>query len=53
MYLNEEQIESVAYAFHLRSVGASAAEDNRFGREYGVVFRVGRQVGSGRSNRSS
>jgi hypothetical protein len=39
LHLNEEQIESVAYAFYLRSVGGSAAEANRFGREYGVTFR--------------
>ncbi|MFF7358547.1 MULTISPECIES: DUF6417 family protein [Streptomyces] len=38
LYLNEEQIASVAYAFYLRSVGGSGAEANRFGREYGVVF---------------
>ncbi|MGW7821809.1 DUF6417 family protein [Streptomyces puniciscabiei] len=38
LYLNEEQVASVAYAFYLRSVGGSGAEANRFGREYGVVF---------------
>ncbi|MGW5433182.1 DUF6417 family protein [Streptomyces sp. NPDC004059] len=39
LHLNDDQIESVAYAFYLRSVGGSAAEANRFGREYGVTFR--------------
>ncbi|MEV6057721.1 DUF6417 family protein [Streptomyces sp. NPDC052107] len=39
LHLNEAQIESVAYAFYLRSAGGSAAEANRFGREYGVTFR--------------
>ncbi|MGW7824511.1 DUF6417 family protein [Streptomyces puniciscabiei] len=38
LYLNKQQIASVAYAFYLRSVGDSGAEANRFGREYGVVF---------------
>ncbi|MGW2426185.1 hypothetical protein ACWC0C_44500 [Streptomyces sp. NPDC001709] len=32
LYLNGEQIESVAYAFYLRSVGGSCVEANRFGR---------------------
>ncbi|MGW2707089.1 DUF6417 family protein [Streptomyces sp. NPDC001340] len=39
LYLNEEQIESVAYAFYLRSVGGFGAEANRFGREYSITFR--------------
>ncbi|WP_433455248.1 DUF6417 family protein [Streptomyces sp. CA-142005] len=39
LHLNEEQIESVAYAFYVRSVGGSTAEANRFGREHGVTFR--------------
>jgi hypothetical protein len=39
LYLNEEQIESAAYAFYPRAMGGSVAETNRFGREYGVVFR--------------
>ncbi|MFF7358665.1 MULTISPECIES: hypothetical protein [Streptomyces] len=29
-YLNLEQIESVAYAFYLRSMGGSVTEANRF-----------------------
>lgn len=40
LYLNEEQVASVAYAFYLRSVGGSGAEANRFAREYGVAFRT-------------
>jgi hypothetical protein len=38
LYLDEEQIESVAYALYLRSVGGSVAEANRFARQYGVAF---------------
>ncbi|MER6565126.1 DUF6417 family protein [Streptomyces sp. NPDC001093] len=45
LYLTSEQIESVAYAFYLRFMGGSAAEANRFAREYGVVFHS-RPVGS-------
>ncbi|MFI6359293.1 DUF6417 family protein [Streptomyces sp. NPDC050743] len=44
--LTAEQIESVAYAFYLRSMGGSVAEANRFGREYGVVFHADRLTGS-------
>ncbi|MFD8393941.1 DUF6417 family protein [Streptomyces sp. NPDC059680] len=40
LYLNEEQIASVAYAFYLYSVGGSVAEANRFAREYGVAFHT-------------
>ncbi|MGW2492340.1 DUF6417 family protein [Streptomyces sp. NPDC001606] len=36
--LDEEQVESVAYAFYLRSMCGSTAEANRFARQYGVVF---------------
>ncbi|MGW5433230.1 DUF6417 family protein [Streptomyces sp. NPDC004059] len=32
--LNSEHIESVAYAFHLRSMAGSVTEANRFAREY-------------------
>ncbi|MGW7824854.1 DUF6417 family protein [Streptomyces puniciscabiei] len=39
LYLDEEQIESVAYALYLRSVGGSVAEANHFARQYGVTFR--------------
>ncbi|MGW7823888.1 DUF6417 family protein [Streptomyces puniciscabiei] len=34
--LGAEQIESVAYAFYLRSVAGCVAEANRFAHEYGV-----------------
>ncbi|MGW7821947.1 DUF6417 family protein [Streptomyces puniciscabiei] len=43
--LNEEQIESVAYAFYLRAMGGSAGEANRFAREYGVAFHADRATG--------
>jgi hypothetical protein len=45
LYLDEEQIESVAYTLYLRSVGGSIAEANRFTREYGVAFRPDRSTG--------
>ncbi|MCX5559488.1 DUF6417 family protein [Streptomyces sp. NBC_00038] len=37
LYLTQEQIESVAYGFWLHRMTGSAAEANRFGREYGVM----------------
>ncbi|MYX47258.1 hypothetical protein [Streptomyces sp. BBFR115] len=40
-----EQIESVAYALYLRSVGGSVAEANRFAGHAGLVFRAGRETG--------
>ncbi|WP_206313050.1 DUF6417 family protein [Streptomyces sp. JB150] len=39
LILTPEQMASVAYAFHLRSLGGSAAEANQFGRDYGLVYR--------------
>ncbi|MER6066588.1 DUF6417 family protein [Streptomyces sp. NPDC001792] len=49
--LNSEHIESVAYAFHLRSMGGSVTEANRFAREYGVAFRLDRSTKSLRLTR--
>ncbi|MFG3207316.1 DUF6417 family protein [Streptomyces sp. NPDC048192] len=46
LYLTEGQITSVAYALYLRGMGGSAAEANRFAREYGVAFRPDRSAGS-------
>ncbi|MGW1169118.1 DUF6417 family protein [Streptomyces sp. NPDC002550] len=40
LFLNAAQIESVAYAFYLRSLSGSATEANRFAREYGVACRM-------------
>ncbi|MFF2132473.1 DUF6417 family protein [Streptomyces olivochromogenes] len=37
LYLTTEQMESVAYGLWLHRMTGSAAEANRFGREYGVV----------------
>ncbi|MFE5375162.1 DUF6417 family protein, partial [Streptomyces mirabilis] len=37
LYLTPEQMESVAYGLWLHRMTGSAAEANRFGREYGVV----------------
>ncbi|MGV9567998.1 DUF6417 family protein [Streptomyces sp. NPDC003480] len=44
--MTEEQIASVAYAFYLRSMGASLAEANRFARQYGVAYRATGSDGS-------
>ncbi|WP_405933631.1 DUF6417 family protein [Streptomyces sp. NBC_00827] len=41
LYLTQEQIESVAYGLWLHRMTGSAAEANRFGREYGVVHHPG------------
>jgi hypothetical protein len=49
--LSAEQIESVAYAFYLRSMGGSVTEANRFAREYGVAFRPHRSTSSVRLTR--
>ncbi|MFG3590733.1 DUF6417 family protein [Streptomyces sp. NPDC047990] len=38
LYLTEEQIASVAYGFWLHRMTGSAAEANRFSREYGAAF---------------
>ncbi|MFF2134068.1 DUF6417 family protein, partial [Streptomyces olivochromogenes] len=37
LYLTQAQMESVAYGLWLHRMTGSAAEANRFGREYGVV----------------
>ncbi|MEU9481701.1 DUF6417 family protein [Streptomyces sp. NPDC048191] len=51
--LTPAQTESVAYAFHLRAMGGSVAEANRFGRQYGVAFRADRPAGTLRLNHPS
>jgi hypothetical protein len=51
--LDAGQIESVAYAFYLRSMGGSVAEANRFARESGVAFRADRSTSSLRLTRLS
>ncbi|MET8290063.1 DUF6417 family protein [Streptomyces sp. NPDC005132] len=38
LYLTEEQIASVAYGFWLHRMTGSAAEANRFLREYGAAY---------------
>ncbi|WP_406349786.1 DUF6417 family protein [Streptomyces sp. NBC_00658] len=43
LYLTREQIESVAYGFWLHRMTGAAGEANRFGREYGIVYRPGLQ----------
>ncbi|MER6062361.1 DUF6417 family protein [Streptomyces sp. NPDC001792] len=45
MCLTPEQIESVAYALHLRSISGSITEANRFARAYGVAVRVDDSTG--------
>ncbi|MGV9902406.1 DUF6417 family protein [Streptomyces sp. NPDC003388] len=49
--LNAEQIESVAYAFYLRSMGGSVTEPNPCGRPYGGAFHADRATGSLRLTR--
>jgi hypothetical protein len=39
LYLTRKQMESVAYGLWLHSMTRSVAEANRFGREYGIVYR--------------
>ena len=39
LHLTQEQIASAAYGFYLHRLGGSAAEANRFGREYGAIYR--------------
>ncbi|TXS44097.1 hypothetical protein EAO75_30235 [Streptomyces sp. uw30] len=39
LYLTGEQVESVAYGLYLHTLAGSAAEANRFARDYGVVYR--------------
>ncbi|MEU2742592.1 DUF6417 family protein [Streptomyces sp. NPDC007095] len=42
LYLTQEQMESVAYGLWLHRMTGSAAEANRFAREYGVVHSPAR-----------
>ncbi|WP_329536778.1 DUF6417 family protein (plasmid) [Streptomyces sp. NBC_01450] len=42
LYLTQEQMVSVAYGLWLHRMTGSAAEANRFGREYGVVYSPAR-----------
>ncbi|MFF7358350.1 DUF6417 family protein [Streptomyces filipinensis] len=51
LHLSEEQIESAAYAFYLRSMSGSVAEANRFARQYRVAVRPDRSTGSLRLTR--
>ncbi|KPI22839.1 hypothetical protein OV320_1296 [Actinobacteria bacterium OV320] len=39
--LTQEQMESAAYGFWLHRLTGSAAEANRFGRDYGVLYSPG------------
>ncbi|MFF9819403.1 DUF6417 family protein [Streptomyces sp. NPDC014006] len=45
MTLTAEQIDSVAYAFHLRALSGSVAEANWLARDYGVTYRVDPSTG--------
>ncbi|MFC9635090.1 DUF6417 family protein [Streptomyces mirabilis] len=47
LYLTAEQMESVAYGLWLHRMTGSAAEANRFAREYGVVHSPARAVDEG------
>ncbi|MFF8029611.1 DUF6417 family protein [Streptomyces sp. NPDC007896] len=52
LYLTPEQMESVAYGLWLHRMTGSAAEANRFAREYGVVHSPARAYGVSSSARS-
>ncbi|MFJ8019529.1 DUF6417 family protein [Streptomyces sp. NPDC096311] len=47
LYLTPEQMKSVAYGLWLHRMTGSAAEANRFGREYGVVHSPSGAGGEG------
>ncbi|MFD8007843.1 DUF6417 family protein [Streptomyces mirabilis] len=47
LHLTQEQMRSVAYGLWLHRMTGSAAEANRFGREYGVVHSPARASGEG------
>ncbi|MFF8029831.1 DUF6417 family protein [Streptomyces sp. NPDC007896] len=47
LHLTQEQMESVAYGLWLHRMTGSAAEANRFGREYGVVHSPARASDEG------
>ncbi|MFE4998423.1 DUF6417 family protein [Streptomyces mirabilis] len=47
LYLTQEQAASVAYGLWLHRMAGSAAEANRFAREYGVVHSPARDLGEG------
>ncbi|MET7355539.1 DUF6417 family protein [Streptomyces mirabilis] len=47
LYLTQEQMGSVAYGLWLHRMTGSAAEANRFGREYGVVYSPASASGEG------
>ncbi|MET7571221.1 DUF6417 family protein [Streptomyces sp. NPDC005492] len=45
LHLTQEQITSAAYGFYLHRLGGSASEANRFGREYGAIYRSSATAG--------
>ncbi|MCX4403815.1 DUF6417 family protein [Streptomyces sp. NBC_00268] len=47
LHLTQEQLGSVAYGLWLHRMTGSAAEANRFRREYGVVYSPARASGEG------
>jgi hypothetical protein len=47
LHLTQKQMESVAYGLWLHWMTGSAAEANRFAREYGVVHSPARDSGEG------
>ncbi|MFF3663262.1 DUF6417 family protein [Streptomyces olivochromogenes] len=49
LHLTQEQMGSMAYGLWLHRMTGSAAEANRFGREYGVVHSPARASGEGPS----
>ncbi|WP_067136698.1 DUF6417 family protein [Streptomyces yokosukanensis] len=51
LWLTPDQIESVAYAFYLRSMGGCATQASRFAREYGLAFLMDPSEGCPRLTR--
>ncbi|MFF3208383.1 DUF6417 family protein [Streptomyces sp. NPDC002962] len=47
LMLTREQMESVAYGFWLHRLSGSAAEGNRFNRDYGLLHRPATDTGAG------
>ncbi|WP_142270031.1 DUF6417 family protein (plasmid) [Streptomyces sp. NBC_00080] len=46
LHLTQEQMESAAYGFWLHRLTGSAAEANRFGRDFGVLYAPGSEKDS-------
>ncbi|MFE7656407.1 DUF6417 family protein [Streptomyces bottropensis] len=49
LHLTQEQMESVAYGFWLHRLAGSAAEANRFRRDYDILYRPNAEGGAERA----